>query len=309
MNITARRLAALILVLAAVAGTGAAAFGQPPAARALLPVAALWLVLLGWGCRAALARQLRLNDRLAFSEARLGIERQARLLAQRALADNHGSLCRLVQQQEHVREHERNRIARDIHDDLGQHLLALKIELSLIQVSTSAAHPRLHQQVGRLLHGLGLATASLRAIVNDLRPVALEHGLQAAMQTQLSEFSRINGVPHQFEAGADAFLGPRGGAVDAMLFRILQELLANVARHAQASEVQVALRRSGELLTLSVRDDGIGMAGRAASRGCGLAGIADRVTAAGGRFTIDNAPGAGTLMSLSVPLPQPVAVH
>lgn len=309
MNTAARHPAAIILVIAAVAAAGAAWFGQPPSAHALLLLAALWLVLLGWGFRAVLVRQLRLNDQLADSQVRLDVERQARQLAQRALADTHTSLCRLVDQQEQVREQERNRIGRDIHDDLGQHLLALKIELSLMQVSTSSAHPRLHQQVGCLLHGLELATGSLRAIVNDLRPIALEQGLRMAMERQLSEFSRINGIRHELEASADAFHGQRDRAVDAMLFRILQELLANVVRHAQATEVQVALRRGGGLLTLAVRDNGIGMAARSGSRGCGLAGIADRVAAAGGRFAIDSEPGAGTLMSLSVPLPQPVASH
>ena len=308
MNTAARHPAAIILVIAAVAAAGAAWFGQPPSAHALL-LAALWLVLLGWGFRAVLVRQLRLNDQLADSQVRLDVERQARQLAQRALADTHTSLCRLVDQQEQVREQERNRIGRDIHDDLGQHLLALKIELSLMQVSTSSARPRLHQQVGRLLHGLELATGSLRAIVNDLRPIALEQGLRMAMERQLSEFSRINGIRHELEASADAFHGQRDRAVDAMLFRILQELLANVVRHAQATEVQVALRRGGGLLTLAVRDNGIGMTARSGSRGCGLAGIADRVAAAGGRFAIDSEPGAGTLMSLSVPLPQPVASH
>ncbi|MDB5753804.1 MAG: two-component sensor histidine kinase, partial [Massilia sp.] len=126
MNIGPRRFAASALALAAVALTGAAGSGEWPSALPFVLMALLWL-LLGWGFHALLGRHLRFNDRLACSETQLGIERQARALAERALADTHASLCRLVHQQEQVRETERNRIARDIHDDLGQQLLAMKM--------------------------------------------------------------------------------------------------------------------------------------------------------------------------------------
>jgi signal transduction histidine kinase len=94
-----------------------------------------------------------------------------------------------------------------------------------------------------------------------------------------------------------------------MLFRILQESLANVARHAQATAVKVALERSGDLLTLTVQDNGVGMADGQDTRGCGLVGIADRVAAAGGKFAIDSEPGNGTLLSLSIPLQRPLSSH
>lgn len=309
MTIALRRLAATVIGCAAIAVSAAAAHGDWPYAQPLLPVAVLWLILLGWGFHAMLGRHLRFHDRLAYSEAQLGLERHARLQAEKSLGDHHTNLCRLIQQQEHVRESERNRIARDIHDDLGQHMLALKIELSLMQVSTSGAHPLLHQKVGGLLRSLDLAIASLRAIIKDLRPVALEHGLQSAMETHLTEFTRLNGIQHELEADPEAFQPHPDRGVEAMLFRILQESLANVARHAQAAEVKIALVRSGDQLTMNVRDNGIGMAGHPATRGCGLVGIADRVTAAGGKFVIDSTPGAGTLLSLSIPLLRPVATH
>jgi signal transduction histidine kinase len=289
--------------------SAAAAFGDWPFAQPLVPIAILWLALLGWGFHALLGRHLRSHDRLAYSEAQLGMERRARAQAERSLADTRTALCRVIQQQEQVRETERKRIARDVHDDLGQHLLALKIELSLMQVSTNGAHPLIHQRLGALLDKLDLTIRSLRRIINDLRPLALEHGLQTAIETHLSEFSRVNGIRHELEADPEAFHAYPDRSVDSMLFRILQESLTNVVRHAQATEVKIALTRSGDLLTLNVRDNGIGMAGQPASRGCGLAGIADRVTAAGGQFIIDSKPGAGTLLSLSIPLLRPVAAH
>lgn len=309
MKIAPHRLAATTIGLTALAASGAAASGNWPFAQPMVLIAVLWLSMVGWGFHTLLGRHLRFNDRLAYSEAQLGLERHARAKAERSLGDTHTALCRMIQQQEHVRESERNRIARDIHDDLGQHLLALKIELSLMQVSSSGPHPLLHQKIGSLLHNLDLAIASLRTIIDDLRPLALEHGLQTAMEAQLSEFSRVNGIRHELEADPDVFHANPDRGVDAMLFRILQESLANVARHAQATEVKIALVRRGDQLTLNVRDNGIGMAGHPASRGCGLVGIADRVTAAGGKFVIDSQPGAGTLLSLSIPLSRPVAAH
>jgi signal transduction histidine kinase len=309
MKIAPRRLAAIAIVLAAIAASGAAAFGEWPLAQTMVVFAAVWLMVVGWGFHALLARHLRFNDKLAFTEMQLGMERHARALAERTLGDTHAALCRLIEQQEQVRERERNRIARDIHDDLGQHLLALKIELSLMQVSSNGAHPQVHQKIGSLLQNLDLTVASLRTIINDLRPLALEHGLQTAMQAHLSEFSRVNGIRHELEADPEAFPTHPDRGVDAMLFRILQESLANVARHSQATEVKIALTRSGDQLTLNVRDNGIGMAGQPAARGSGLVGIADRVTAAGGKFVIDSQPGAGTSLSLSIPLSRPVAAH
>ena len=316
MNTAPRRLGttalaalAAVAALVALVASGAAAIGHPGFAQPVTLIAVPWLLLVGWGFHALLRRHLRIDDRLAYFDAQLGIERHARQLAERAQLDTHTSLCRLVQQHDHVRENERNRIARDIHDDLGQHLLAFKIELALMQVSTRGAHPQLFQQVGRLIHSVDLSIGSLRAIINNLRPLALEGGLRSAIETHLREFSRLNGIRHELDVSPDAFDGNRDGAVDAMLFRVLQESLANVVRHAQASEVRVVLNRAGDQLSLQVRDNGIGMAGLPTATGCGLAGIADRVAAAGGRFAIDSEPGAGTLLSLSIPLARQVSVH
>jgi signal transduction histidine kinase len=309
MNTAPRRFAATTLLLAAVAVSCAVASGVWPSGQPFVLMAILWLLLLGWGFRALLGRHLRFNDRLAFAEAQAGLERHARALAERALADTHANLCRLVHQQEQVRETERNRIARDIHDDLGQHLLAMKMELSQMQGSGAGADSAAYHKVGKLLQNLDLTIASLRTVINDLRPPALAQGLQSAMALHLAEFSRLNGIRHQLEADPDVFKADDNRMVDAMLFRILQESLANVARHAQATEVKIALERSGDLLTMKVRDNGIGMAPREDTRGCGLVGIADRVAAAGGKFAIASDPGNGTLLSLSIPLQRPSSSH
>ncbi|MET0857419.1 MAG: sensor histidine kinase [Telluria sp.] len=309
MKIATRRLAASAIALAALGLATVAAMGNLPPAQPLVPLAALWLALLGWCFHAVLRRHLQFHDQLTYAHAQLDIERHARARAEQTLETTHTELCRKIRQQEQVRESERTRIARDIHDDLGQHLLALKIELSLMQSSGGGAQPPLQQKIGTLIDQLGLTIQSLRRIINDLRPLALEQGLFPAMERHLAEFSRVSGIGHEFDADPEVFESNRDQAIDAMLFRILQESLANVVRHAQATQVRIALTRDGDLLTLNVRDNGIGMAGKPASHGHGLAGIADRVTAAGGKFVIDSKPGAGTLLTLSIPLLRPATVH
>lgn len=274
-----------------------------------LLVAVVWMVLLGWGFHALLRRHLRLDDNLADKEAQLAIERHARAIAEKSLAAAHLSLCQLARQQEHVRETERQRIGRDIHDDLGQNLLTLKIDLSLLHVSTTGAHPLITQKVDSMMGNLDLTIKSLRAVINDLRPVALETGLRHAIEWQLSEFSRMHGIRHTLRAPAGAFDSHSDKERDAMVFRILQESLSNLVRHAHATEVEVELQRCGGVLTLTVQDNGIGMPAEIPANGSGLPGIRDRVAAIGGRFVIESQPGAGTVLTLSFPLLQSFALH
>jgi signal transduction histidine kinase len=271
-------------------------------------VALAWMLLLGWGFHALLKRHLRLDDKLADVEARLAIEIHARALAERALANTHLALCKLARKQESVRESERRRIGRDIHDDLGQNLLALKIDLSLLHVSATGTHPQITQRVDGMIGNLDATIRSLRAIINDLRPLALESGLRHALEWQLSEFSRLHGIAHAFSAEPSVFDAVPDRERDAMVFRIMQESLSNIVRHAQATEVAVDLRRCGDLLTLAVRDNGVGMPPQIANKGSGLLGIRDRISAIGGQFALESSPGKGTLLSMSIPLTAPFAV-
>lgn len=274
-----------------------------------LIVALVWMLLLGCGFHALLRRHLRLDDLLAERDTALAIERQARRSAERTLAATHLRLCQLARQQEQVREAERQRIGRDIHDDLGQNLLTLKIDLSLLHVSTSGAHPLITQKVDSMMGNLDLTIKSLRTIINDLRPLALETGLQHAIEWQLAELSRAHGISHVLRSEPGVFDGPLDKERDAMLFRILQESLCNVVRHAHATEVTVELQRCGSILTLTVQDNGVGMPAEPSASGCGLPGIRDRVAAMGGRFAIANIDGGGTRLTLSFPFCLGLAVH
>lgn len=196
-----------------------------------------------------------------------------------------------------VRDHERQRIARDIHDDLGQSLLVLKLELS--RLCGSIAGP-LGSQVDQLIRHVDATMLSLRTIIHDLRTPALEVGLSDAVQRQLDDFSRVTGVGHRLQIAQRVDdTTPSAGIV---VFRTLQELLANVARHAKASQVQVDLDTDAvHGLTLRVQDDGIGIAPVLRAGACGLHGMRERIRDAGGSLDIDSNAGTGTCVTVSIP--------
>lgn len=196
-----------------------------------------------------------------------------------------------------VRDDERQRIARDIHDDLGQSLLVLKLELSRLGESIGGS---LGSQLEQLIRHVDATVLSLRTIVHDLRTPALERGLSDAVQRQLDDFSRVTGVGHRLQ------IAPRLDDVPStagtVVFRTLQELLANVARHAKASQVQVDLDADPDHgLTLRVQDDGIGIGPVLRPGACGLHGMRERIRNAGGSLAIDSHCGGGTCVTVSIP--------
>jgi signal transduction histidine kinase len=225
-------------------------------------------------------------------------ERRQRKLAEQALAGLRVQLCQLLAERDHIKEAERRRIARDIHDDLGQHLTAMRMDLN----AQAARHPTLTQPFALLDAHLKQSLGSLRTILRDLVPEALECGLRRAVEQQLTQFSRLSGIPCQLHAEAAAFSAQADPRMDTMLFRVLQESLSNIARHAQATQVQIALCRQAGQLNLTVRDNGVGLARPAARRGFGLRGMEERVTEAGGHFLVSSRPGCGTALSISFPL-------
>jgi signal transduction histidine kinase len=294
---TAAGLALLLACAPAAAGVGTAS-AQPGLLMALC-----WFAALATGLQALLRRRLAAEDRATALAAELCLERKARAQAEQALADSHAVLRKVVRKQGRVRDAERARIGRDIHDDLGQTMLALRIELSLLQVQTGGIHPALNQRLAAMVGTLDHAIRSLRGVIRDLRPLALDEGLRRAMERQLDEFSRLTGIRHELLAVHGAFdAAGRSPAADALLYRVLQEALSNVARHAQAGLVRVVLVRRGERLTLRIEDDGIGFDGQPQTRGSGLAGMRERVSAEQGELSISSKPGAGTAVALWLPL-------
>jgi len=217
-----------------------------------------------------------------------------------AAQDLHGLTRRLVQ----AEEAERRRLARELHDRVGQSLSALNINLDIISRDSQALPPALRQ---RLEDSLGLVDGTLQSIESvmaDLRPPLLdEYGLGAALGWHSEEFARRTGVPVTVtDRTPDATKGARPEAAVA-LFRIAQEALNNVLKHAQARNVRIDVSATDEELILDVHDDGRGFDPRAARRGrWGMTTMRERAEAAGGQLHVDATPGQGTRIHARVPL-------
>jgi PAS domain S-box-containing protein len=218
-----------------------------------------------------------------------------------ALQHSKQMLRHLVSYQERVREDERKRIAREIHDDLGQNLLALRLDVSMLHTRTERAHPKLNKRVSAALDQIDATMRAVRSTINNLRPTALDLGLNAAIEWQVQDFQRRSGIACELSMDELDLDDTR----DTALFRILQESLTNVIRHAQASRVHIDLRKEGNSIYMRVADDGIGIYPdcRRKANSFGLVGIEERVSALGGGLVIDSDQDKGTALIISIPLP------
>jgi signal transduction histidine kinase len=212
------------------------------------------------------------------------------------------NLRRLAAHAEHIKENERKRIAREIHDDLGQNLLALRIEADMLSTRTRDRHPRLHARARSTLFQIDATIKSVRQIINDLRPNVLDLGLSAAVEWQIAEFKRRTGIECELiDEPKEVVLGDHAATA---FFRILQESLSNIVRHAHATRVRVELKSSGQMLTMTVSDNGIGLGARERGKvgSFGLVGIEERISILDGSFSITSLDGEGTTVCVSVPL-------
>ncbi|MGZ3184682.1 MAG: CHASE domain-containing protein [Telluria sp.] len=254
-----------------------------------------WLVtLLLYALFHTLATSRQNALRLAGEMTRELRESQDRLL------ESHEHLRRLAAHADQIKEEERKRIAREIHDDLGQNLLALRIEADLLASRTAQRHPRLHERARATLAQIDATIRSVRQIINDLRPNVLDLGLNAAVDWLVSDFRRRTGVQCELiETDTDIVLDD---AQATAFFRILQESLNNITRHAQATYVRVDLSLRDGVLAMNVADNGNGMARAPGAKpdSFGLIGIEERVRILGGKFAIHSAPGRGTTVSVAV---------
>lgn len=248
----------------------------------------------------ALFHALTSSRRRAIKMAK-GMTRELRD-SQAKLQLSHQNLRRLAAHADQIKEGERKRIAREIHDDLGQNLLALRIEADMLSSRTRERHPRLHARARSTLQQIDATIKSVRQIINDLRPNVLDLGLSAAVEWQIAEFKRRTGIACELiDEPKEVALSDHAATA---FFRILQESLSNIVRHAQASRVRVELKLGGNRLSMTVSDNGIGLqAGERAKVGSfGLVGIEERISILGGSFSITSDSGEGTTVCVSVPL-------
>ena len=265
----------------------------------------------------------RTNDAL---ETRVA-ERTAELSA--ALAQ----LRELANHLESVRETERKRIAREVHDELGSLLVALKMDVDWLgdnetlysgacndvlrggyfnTTADNAAPLADRPELQCKCHGMGrlidTAVDNVGRIITDLRPSILDHqGLWAALEWQAQEFIEAAELRSDLQLHVAAGVAPPEGGVAIAVFRIFQEILSNIARHAQATHVHIRITVDDPpepVLYLDVRDDGIGAPPQALAdaRSYGVLGMRERAAHFGGRLVIDSAPGQGTRVRLVMPL-------
>jgi len=203
-----------------------------------------------------------------------------------------------------AREEEKTLLARELHDELGQQLTAMKLDLAWLQDRLPAGDAALHSKTAHMTGLVDQTMGSVRRISADLRPLMLDDlGLQDAVAWLVVEFSKHSGIECRLEAPPDAVLENVDRVVAITLYRVLQESLTNIARHAKAKNAWVILGASGNWLQLEVEDDGQGIANAdlARPRSLGLKGMRERVRYIGGAVEIGRAPRGGTRVLVRVP--------
>jgi signal transduction histidine kinase len=227
-------------------------------------------------------------------------ERRAGRASASALEESESRLRALTRHLETVKEEERHRIAREIHDDIGATLTALRFEL----VSLARQEPGRPEQAPRLASMLGLleqAVAASHRIQHNLRPPVLDAGLVAALQWLVRSFAARSSISASFETNREDL--PLPAECAAAMYRVAQESLSNISKYAQAQNVSVQLFAAAEEVTLEISDDGVGFDPRMlqATPGFGLRGLIERARGFGGWAEISSAPGRGTTVMFSVP--------
>jgi PAS domain S-box-containing protein len=221
--------------------------------------------------------------------------------AEKALREHELMLRELSAHHDSVREGERAHIAREIHDELGQALTALRMDLSVLGMKFGEADPRIREQVQELKGRVDAIVQVVRDVATALRPAALDLGIIPGLEWLVEEFQKRNGIRCTVSvAESDIVLGEDRSIV---LFRIVQESLTNVSRHASARNVEILLDHDAERIRLDVQDDGVGFDVEAArgKKTFGLLGIQERINMLRGELSITSAPGRGTRISVSMP--------
>jgi signal transduction histidine kinase len=231
-----------------------------------------------------------------------------RLNRYRTLIEQRENIRRMAERVVAAQEEERQRISRELHDDLGQALTTHLISLRNLQQDLSMPRQDLFERLQSLYNQSYEIFGKIRSIARDLRPPVLDAlGLRVAMHTYCTEFTRRTHLPVVFEA--EDSLPELPDAHNITLYRTLQEALTNVIKHAHASQVWVDLSMDDDQVTLTIQDNGIGFGEeKPGSNGIGLAGLRERITIAGGALTISSTPKRGTILSAQFPWPSDVPV-
>ncbi|HWA25826.1 MAG TPA: histidine kinase [Lacunisphaera sp.] len=229
--------------------------------------------------------------------------RAERRRAEERLRESHEQLRALSVYLQYVREEERTRIAREVHDELGQALTGLKLDLAWLAGRLPRSQRPLLEKIETMSGHVDETIQSVRRIATELRPGILDDlGLVAALEWQANEFQSRTGIEcHVTSTLQDTMLD---ADLNTAFFRIFQETLTNIMRHAGATRVDVHSTQEGGALVLTVRDNGRGiLPGEIKDRrSIGLVGMEERAALLGGEFAITGEPGRGTLVTVRIPL-------
>jgi two-component system sensor histidine kinase UhpB len=223
--------------------------------------------------------------------------------AEQALRHSYLQLRQLVAHLESARDEQHRRLAADIHDELGQNLMALKIDIQMLHERAGGAHPLLRSKAGHALDTVDASIRSVRQIINELHPSTLELGLPAALEWLASQFETRSGIATTLGiSGADR--AQLSDARVAALFRIVQEALLDIVRQASAMQVEVKVVFGADQLSITIVDDGVAGAelGPVSGDGLGMRMIRERVEIFGGHMGVERRrAGAGTCLSIVMP--------
>jgi signal transduction histidine kinase len=255
-----------------------------------LSVLGLYLVMR----QASVIHDHREQQRLALQVERDALERQVDARTQ--------ELRELAQYLQSVREDEKGRLARELHDELGALLTAAKLDVARLRsrLSAAGASPELRERLDHLTTSLNDGIALKRRIIEDLRPSSLAHlGLVPALQALLDDARTRLSIELNAQLDDVALKPP----ADLTVYRFVQEALTNTAKYAKAKAVSVSMRVQAEHVLVQVSDDGVGFDPAASRAGQhGLTGLRYRVAAIGGRLQVSSAPGRGTTLRAELPL-------
>lgn len=237
-------------------------------------------------------------------------ERTERKRAVEQLRQSHEQLRALSVYLQHVREEERMRISRAVHDELGQALTGLKIDLSWLSGRLPRDLNLLINKSKEMSAHIDETIQTVRRISTELRPGILDHlGLVAAIEWQANELQTRTGIHCRVSNSLDHTILDED--MNTVFFRIFQETLTNIIRHANATKVDVNLKEESNRLVLEVKDNGRGITKEQLSnvKSLGLLGMRERAALLGGEVNITGAPKRGTKVSVSIPLPLPTETH
>ncbi|MCW3119386.1 MAG: domain S-box protein, partial [Chitinophagaceae bacterium] len=222
--------------------------------------------------------------------------------AEETLKQSYEEIKRLTEHLQKIREEERTYIAREIHDELGQQLTAIKMDVVWIDKKIPEGTTPIKSKLKNIIELLDGSNQSVRKILSELRSGILgDHGLPEALKWQGRQFTERTGIPVEFTITEKALKLPE--EIAASIFRVYQESLTNIMRHAEARKVLTSLKILDNFIIVTIEDDGKGFYVESLrnNKSFGILGMKERIASVHGKFEVDSAPGKGTTINISIP--------